>query len=459
MQSRRVSTTKRWAIPIVILLLASAMLSSCANSKTVSLPRVIGKQDQLCNSGKGLHFSPSFGVLGSGATSSSTSGLSLVPANVVETKDGRTLLSFYPMDAAFDNGPVRTVSATSRCTIDRSFGNHGFLEPSVSGASTPLTSYGLAQGRGGNFFVTSSKGQAWLVGEFTSNGNVDVNFGDRGWVTITLPGGASGFEAGVTDLQVTRNGDVLLLGGNAQSHSLVQPYLYELNPNGSINTSFGDSGHVALFSTFVYAGSLLLQPDGMIVATGQYGGAGCYSMPFEWVSPSGYVQSTIDAKFNASRPTAVTSQEFWGSIFLDPLGGVGIVGLAKTCNGSPSSASSEIQEFGPNGSPLHSFGRDGTVKISTPNPNDFDFSATVLTDHDLVVESYENESSSVVSIRDFQENGRPVEKFGLHGIMKLKDPSLLTTYSAPSAVATVTQGDLGLVVPYNNGLTFEEIVG
>jgi hypothetical protein len=348
---------------------------------------------------------------------------------------------------------------TSECNIDHSFGNHGILDPSTSGASSPLASFGLAQGRGGNFFVISSQGEGWLVGEFTSNGTVDVNFGDHGWVTIAPPGGAQGFEASVSDLQVTRSGDVLILGGNAQSHAQVQPYLYELNPNGSVNTSFGNVGYVALFSPFVYAGNLLLQPDGMIVATGQDGGAGCYSMPFEWMSSSGYVQSSIDTKFNASRPAAVTSEAFWGSIFINAHGGLGIVGLSNSCEGSPASALSQIQEFDPNGTPLSSFGSHGTVRISTPNPNDFDLSATILTDHHLVVESYANESSSVVNIRDFQENGRLVANFGHHGLMKLNVPSLLTSYSAPSAVVAVTRGDVGVLVPSKNGLTFEEIVG
>ena len=450
---------KRLLLSFLVSSIAALMLSSCASSLATSTPRVIGKPDQLCNGGKGFHITTSAGVLGSGATASSTTGLSLVPGSVIETSNGHTLLSFNSIDASFNSGPVRILSLTSDCAIDESFGNHGILDPSVTGTSAPLTTFGLAKGLGGNFFVISNGNDNWLIGEFTSSGTIDNNFGNQGWVSVIPPAGYPGYEPSISDLQVTKSGTILILGDNAEPHVDVQPYLYELNANGSVNTYFGSGGHVALFSTFVYAGQLLLQPNGDIVTTGQSGGAGCYSMPFEWLNPTGYPLLSIDSTFNASRPIAVRSEVFWGSIFPDQRGGVGIVVLSASCDISPSHASSEIQEFHSSGMQLNSFGEHGTVKISTPNPYDFDFSATTLPNHHLVVESYEDESSTNVNIRDFDENGHAVIKFGYNGLMKLRVPSLLTTYAGPSNVVTAARGDIGLLIPVKNGLTFKEIIG
>jgi hypothetical protein len=238
-----------------------------------------------------------------------------------------------------------------------------------------------------------------------------------------------------------------------------------LNPNGYVNTSFGTGGYVALFNPFIYAGSMLLQPDGAIVTTGASGGAGCYSMPFEWVSSSGYNQTYISANFMAAEPVAATSQQFWGSIFPDSAGGVGIVGLSRSCDGTTSGAvaTSQIQEFNPDGTPLSSFGTDGTVNISTPDPNDFNFSAAVLPNRHLVVESFQGNTSPIVNLRDFQENGQVVANFGHAGLIQLDVPSLKMTATGaetePSAVAALARGDFGLLVPVQNGLTLEEIVG
>lgn len=445
---------RRMLVPLVGFLLATAMLSGCSNSKGESISPGVGHHVQLCNDGRGLHFSPSTGVSGSGTTI----GLSLEPGSVVEVDDHLTLVSFNTINAQFSPGPMQIFAVNPECRIDSSFGYHGVLVPSIPGVASN-SPFSIWRGLNGRFFVASSRGEGWVIGEYTSTGTIDASFGDQGWVFVVPPGGMAGFLAEVTSLLVSPDGVIYVYGDNAQSHASVQPYLISLDANGFVNATYGNDGHVALFSQFTYAGSAILQPDGNIVVTGQLGGAGCYNLNLEWVSSTGEIQYTSDEAFKAAKSVSATSHRFWGAIFPDEAGGVGVVGQSGSCSNSATPMTSDIQEFNAHGGPVRSFGSDGIVKIATPGIQDFDYSDVVLSNHHLVVESYANESSAVVNYRDFQTNGSPVRQFGSDGLIRLEDPLLLTTFVAPSNLAALSSGDFAVLFPVQNGLTFEEYFG
>jgi hypothetical protein len=83
----------------------------------------------------------------------------------------------------------------------------------------------------------------------------------------------------------------------------------------------------------------------------------------------------------------------------------------------------------------------------------------VLSNHHLIIETYANESSPNVNIRDIEANGSPVRDFGSEGLSRLQDTSLLTTYIPPSNVITLSHGVFGVLIPEQNGLTLEHFEG
>jgi uncharacterized delta-60 repeat protein len=100
---------------------------------------------------------------------------------------------------------------------------------------------------------------------YNPDGSVDQSFGSGGTV-LTLPPGGFGFGNAV----VVQPDGRIVVAGRSDDEGSADFALWRYNPDGTVDSSFGDGGFVStdFFGGFNGAFSLILQPDGKLVAGG-----------------------------------------------------------------------------------------------------------------------------------------------------------------------------------------------
>jgi uncharacterized delta-60 repeat protein len=236
----------------------------------------------------------------------------------------------------------------SNGSLDTTFGSNGIV--TFSGFSGTAGS-----GHGGpGLLILPSNGDIVVGGNsalvaYTPNGSLDSTFGSGG--EVLTPGGGR-----FTSLAL-ENGDIVAGG-------IIVPFVsgavarYTLS--GSLDTTFGSGGIV---TTAMAVRSLVVQPNGQIVAVGNENGA--VSNTSEWALARYNVNGTLDTTFGSSG--VVTSNpsgddEATGAA-LESDGLIVVVGLADF-------QGAEFGVYNPNGSPDANFGSGGFVHTgfgSSPN--------------------------------------------------------------------------------------------
>jgi len=108
----------------------------------------------------------------------------------------------------------------------------------------------------------------FAVVRYNSDGTLDSSFGSRGRVTTDFPGLAAVPSAVV----IQPDGKIVVAGGAFPLFTFAGDFkVVRYNPNGSLDTSFGDGGIVTtLFPEGSYAFAVALQADGKIIAAGTH---------------------------------------------------------------------------------------------------------------------------------------------------------------------------------------------
>ena len=155
-------------------------------------------------------------------------------------------------------------------TLDSSFGVNGV---------TPVTGFEIAHAislqQDGKVIVAGEiRGTAFIVSRFNRDGSIDESFGQQGTVKTSLKATHDFYTQEATSVAVQQDGKILVAGSgfyldqydDAQINFLILRY----NTDGSLDESFGDRGAVItdfeLHVDYIY--SMILQPDGKIVAGG-----------------------------------------------------------------------------------------------------------------------------------------------------------------------------------------------
>lgn len=110
----------------------------------------------------------------------------------------------------------------------------------------------------------------YVVSRYLDNGDSDPTFGSDGVVQVSL-GGSSNFAA---DMVLRPNGKILLIGGTGSFPGNGDFGIVQLNPDGSLDESFGNQGIVLTDINSESARSGALLPDGRLVVVGPGGGLG-----------------------------------------------------------------------------------------------------------------------------------------------------------------------------------------
>jgi uncharacterized delta-60 repeat protein len=162
-------------------------------------------------------------------------------------------------------------------TLDNTFGTNGLAMPEP-GFSEELTDMVLQQdGKivvGGGFSDDISMGlQSFMVARFNANGSLDQSFGTSG-ITVT----AINTTSQIVDIALQADGKIIAAGRSGLYDPNVDDYmdftLARYTSQGLPDATFGTNGIVktnVINSAPDILQSMILQPDGKIVAAGSYG--------------------------------------------------------------------------------------------------------------------------------------------------------------------------------------------
>jgi uncharacterized delta-60 repeat protein len=109
-------------------------------------------------------------------------------------------------------------------------------------------------------------GEDFVVARYNTDGTLDNTFGSRGRVRTDFPG----LAAVPSSVVIQPDGKIVVAGGAFPLFTFLGNFeLVRYNPNGSLDTSFGNGGIVTTnFPQGSYAFDVALQPDGKIIAAG-----------------------------------------------------------------------------------------------------------------------------------------------------------------------------------------------
>jgi uncharacterized delta-60 repeat protein len=162
----------------------------------------------------------------------------------------------------------------------------GMLDPSFGNGGLVTTNFGPFGQDYAASLVVLPDGRAVAVGDTSPNlaangmaaarylvsGALDTTFGSGGLVTVFFPPppGATEAGAGAQSVLLQTDGRLVLVGGMGSSPPPANRFaLARLNPDGSLDPSFGTGGLVTTsIGNWAQATAGLLQPDGRIVAVG-----------------------------------------------------------------------------------------------------------------------------------------------------------------------------------------------
>src|SRR5206468_6942593 len=257
-------------------------------------------------------------------------------------------------------------------TLDETFGVGGkvqtdFPDLAAVASSVVIQPDGKIVVAGGAFPLFTFAGDFKVV-RYNPNGSLDRSFGNGGIVTTTFPEGSYAFDVALQpDGKIIAAGTVFV-DFNPGDLSDTDFALARYNSDGSLDTTFGTGGTVAtdFFGNEDDAFSVLIQPDGKIVAVGSANYPASY---YDFAAVRYLSNGTIDTTFGVAGKvtTDFGDQNFdrARSAALQPDGRIVAAGFAISQNGGVQNFA--VARYTSNGILDTTFSGDGKTQIDFGN--------------------------------------------------------------------------------------------
>jgi uncharacterized delta-60 repeat protein len=235
-------------------------------------------------------------------------------------------------------------------SLDTSFGNAGkaTIGPGVGTNFIHAALYPTEGTANDGKIVVGGLSSGFAIARFNANGTLDTSFGSHGIATAPFAA-TNNYDVFLEVIQP--DGKIVALG---QTADITQGELARFNPDGSLDTTFGQGGMVT--GPVADPWSLLLQPDGKLVMVGVTYGA--TELELARYDPDG----TLDTSFGSSGivTNSSFSAAYAGAIY--PVAGTANDGKIVV-DGQGSGL--ELARYNPDGSLDSSFGRGGMITAPT----------------------------------------------------------------------------------------------
>jgi len=253
-------------------------------------------------------------------------------------------------------------------TLDKTFGVGGKVQTDFPGLAAVASSVvvqpdGKMVVAGGAFPLFTFLGDFKMV-RYNSNGSLDSSFGDGGIVTTTFPEGSYAFDVALqADGKIIAAGTVFV-DFNPGESSNTDFALARYNPDGTPDATFGNGGQVStdFLGLEDDAFSVLIQPDGKIVAVGSANDPATF---YDFAAVRYLSNGTLDTTFGVAGKvhTDFGDQNFdrARSAVLQPDGQIVAAGFAISQNGGVQNFA--VARYTSDGILDTSFGTDGMTQI------------------------------------------------------------------------------------------------
>ena len=253
-------------------------------------------------------------------------------------------------------------------TLDKTFGVGGKVQTDFPGLAAVASSVvvqpdGKIVVAGGAFPLFTFAGD-FKVARYNPDGSLDTSFGDGGIVTTTFPEGSY-----ASDVALQADGKIIAAGTvfvdfNPGESSNTDFALARYNPDGTPDATFGNGGQVStdFLGLEDDAFSVLIQPDGKIVAVGSANDPATF---YDFAAVRYLSNGTLDTTFGVAGKvhTDFGDQNFdrARSAALQPDGRIVAAGFAISQNGGIQNFA--VTRYASNGVLDTSFGTDGMTQI------------------------------------------------------------------------------------------------
>lgn len=296
---------------------------------------------------------------------------------------------------------------------DPSFGNNGITRINFGTAHSDYPNDMLLLPNNkiliGGITTSSTEGYFISMTQLNENGQIDtLNFGIEGKVLVHFVGRD---HANVLELQ--NDGKILAAGSEASSNasSAVTPSLYRFNPDGTIDTTFGNNGRAVNRFTGNSSGELygikILQDGKILVAGVSTGTKGFGAMRF---LPNGL----LDPDFGSGGIARINYSLGYHSVASLFLGDTAIV--MATVDISPTNIVLAMMDS--LGNPYPSFGSNGIVNTGIVGKYNYSGGETLILTHDnkiLLSATTPNSSPTKFTVFRFLLDGTLDTTFGTNG--------------------------------------------
>jgi uncharacterized delta-60 repeat protein len=253
-------------------------------------------------------------------------------------------------------------------TLDNTFGSRGKVRTDFPGlAAVPSSVVIQPDGKivvaGGAFPLFTFLGNFEVV-RYNPNGSLDTSFGSGGIVTTTFPEGSYAFAVALQPDGKIIAGGTVFVDFNPGDMSDTDFALARYNADGSLDTTFGTGGTVStdFFGNEDDAFSVLIQPDGKIVAVGSANDpASFYDFAAVRYLANGAVDSTFGTGGKVSTDFGDQNFDQARSAALQTDGKIVAAGFAISQNGLTQNFA--VARYTSNGVLDTTFSRDGKTQI------------------------------------------------------------------------------------------------
>jgi uncharacterized delta-60 repeat protein len=284
-------------------------------------------------------------------------------------------------------------------TLDNTFGSRGKVHTDFPGlAAVPSSVVIQPDGKivvaGGAFPLFTFLGNFELV-RYNSNGLLDTSFGNGGIVTTTFPEGSYASAVALQpDGKIVAAGTLFVdfIPGEPSNTDFA---LARYNTDGSLDTTFGSAGTVStdFFGNEDDAFSVLIQPDGKIVAVGSANNpATFYDFAAVRYLSNGTIDTTFGVAGKASNDFGVAGFDRAQSAVLQADGRIVAAGFAISQNGGVQNFA--VARYTSNGVLDTTFSRDGMTQIDFGSCCQSAYKVLLQSDGKIVTVGYANTESS-----------------------------------------------------------------
>ncbi len=159
----------------------------------------------------------------------------------------------------------------SNGSLDNTFGSSGQVITGFGAFDEDIASAVVLQ-PDGKILAAGRSGNVFAITRYNANGILDTTFGTGGKVTTDFPENVS---AGISDLFLQTDGKILVIGstvsGSGSTEGQRQIALVRYNPDGSLDTSFGNNGKFKIvFGIITYLNGAAMQSNGNLLIGGSY---------------------------------------------------------------------------------------------------------------------------------------------------------------------------------------------